>query len=535
VTAQPLVGGETRAAEGLERLTAQSDADVLSLPAYVRGQLVWPPPVDPAQLDAVTPESGPVRVGDAYAFAGVAVGARSRVVVVPYADPDGLPERDLTHLCDCLYDLPFARVLAALAELQELLGPGSDLVEGVVSACCDETGGPGTDVLREILLATLPGVFDPRYAEAAVAAELSQPGTPGSALLDGWVPVPGQIVDGVSVRLAEQILDGGATQQPGRRPAALLRAMPTRQLHVAAGSSPVIPAISLQRALHTKGAAVVKTPATAWLVTTLLALALHRLGHHPAARHLSIVYWRGGDRAVEDRLLADGAFDRVVAWGGADAIASIRARTSIPTLLFEPRVGMSLIGREALTADLAETVRRATTDSMVENQTACSSSLVHYVEADEQGALDYCAALQGALARWDAALPQQPSAPAGAMLRRLRRVELVGARWFVNGSWPRVSSAVVYAPHAFDLSVHPMSRCVVVRRVDSLDDALQHVDRRVSAAGVWPRARWVQLRGPLAARGVTTVAPLGESERRWAGMPHDGMRPLSRLVSWTVA
>jgi hypothetical protein len=262
---------------------------------------------------------------------------------------------------------------------------------------------------------------------------------------------------------------------------------------------------------------------------------MHAAGaDHPLTRHTSLVYWRGGDRSVEDVLLAGDAFDRVVVWGGASTIDSVRSRTTIRTILFEPRVGMSLIGREAFDGDLWDVAVRATVDSLVDGQAACTASLVHYVETDEDGAHRYCLALRDALARWDAAVPHLPSTEARAALRRLRREELVGARWYVNGRWPDVTSAVVSSPHPFDLSAHPMSRCVVVRRVDDLDTALRFVGRGVSAVGVWPRERWAELRGPLAARGVTTVAPLGETDRRWPEMPHDGMRPLSELVNWTV-
>jgi Acyl-CoA reductase (LuxC) len=264
---------------------------------------------------------------------------------------------------------------------------------------------------------------------------------------------------------------------------------------------------------------------------------MHRLDpSHPLTRHTSLVYWRGGDREVEDALVAGDGFDRVVVWGGAPTIQSVRARASARTVLFTPRVGMTLVGREAFDSDVLEDVAvRAATDSLVDNQSACTASLVHYVEGDERQALRYCQALRRALARWDAHVPHRPSRTATAQLLRLRREDLVGGTWFANGAWPRVTSAVVYAPHPFDLSAHPLGRCVVVRRVADLVDALRFVHAGVSAVGVYPVARWERLRDQLAARGVTTVAPLGDSERGWPGRPHDGMRVLAELVNWTVA
>lgn len=522
----------------LERLTDRVEPGVLRLPALVRGELVWPSRFSADQLDRIALGPDPVRHGDDYVVPSFVPGGGRRFAVLPYADAARLVEHDRMHLARCLHELPFNAVLDYFVELRELLREDGELIQDVLAAYrADSAVAAARDILLEALLEMLPGLFDPAEIEAAVAAELDQPGGRGRDHLDGWVRVGIRQEEGANIRIADAVFAEPGAPGPAyaRRPT-LLRAIPTRQLHITAGNAPIIPALSLLRALATKGAAVVKCPVRSWLVPTILAMALHRLGRgHPLTHHTSIAYWRGGDRAVEDLLLDAKAFDRVVVWGSTDAIASIRARTTIPTITFEPRVGMSLIGREAFDTDLREVVIRATADSLVENQAACTASLVHYVEADESQALRYCQALQAALARWDAGLPQRPSPQAMALLRRLRREALVGARWFVNGRWPEVTSAVVYTPHPFDLSTHPMSRCVIVRRMDDLTAALRYVDRGVAAVGVWPLDRWVELRGVLAACGVTTVALLGESERRWSGMPHDGMRPLSQLINWTVA
>ncbi len=77
-----------------------------------------------------------------------------------------------------------------------------------------------------------------------------------------------------------------------------------------------------------------------------------------------------------------------------------------------------------------------------------------------------------------------------------------------------------------------MSRFVVVRRVDRLEDALSLIGPSVATAGVFPLRALREMRDLLAATGVSAVFPLGESERAWPGMPHDGMRVLSELVSW---
>src|SRR4029078_4414449 len=57
----------------------------------------------------------------------------------------------------------------------------------------------------------------------------------------------------------------------------------------------------------------------------------------------------------------------------------------------------------------------------------------------------------------------------------------------------------------------------------------------ISTVGIAPEAHRTQLRDAVAARGVSNVVPLGEAERAYAGMPHDGMRILSELLSWATA
>jgi len=90
-------------------------------------------------------------------------------------------------------------------------------------------------------------------------------------------------------------------------------------------------------------------------------------------------------------------------------------------------------------------------------------------------------------------------------------------------------------PEAFDLSAHPMSRCIIVRRVDHLSQACSFLSSAVTAVGVYPEEVREAWRDEMAAAGVSNILPLGECERAYAGMPHDGMRMLSELVNWTNA
>ena len=458
--------------------------------------------------------------------------AERRYLLLAAPDPRSLLETDPAALARDLQQLPFSEVLAYLEALRtQMLADAAARREAASQASAMSRLDPGSLAL---MLDWLPSLLEPGPIAEAVDRELGVDGIPGRAYLDGWVPSAAAMQRGMTTRIADQLFQRA---EDTLAPAACLRAMPTRQLHIAAGNSPVIAMLSLLRGIATKGACVVKSPAEAIPLVTLLAESMHALDpRHPITRHTSLVYWRGGDRAVEDVLFADGAFDRLVVWGSPRTVASVRTRAGqAKTIFLNPRYGLSLIGREAFDGDLVAVARRACTDSLIGNQGACTASLVHYVEADETRALEYCEALREALAEFDRALPQAASPVALGRLRRLRRGALLRRRWFENGKPPHIRSAVVYLRESFDLAQHPMSRCIVVRRVERADDALARLNPAVSTLGVYPEALRERVRDVAAMAGVSNVLPLGECERAYAGMPHDGMRVLSELVSWVNA
>jgi len=363
----------------------------------------------------------------------------------------------------------------------------------------------------------------------------------------GHKELDGPLFDGPTAEiLGELERRGGGGDVPPARGRPALRAFPTLQIHVTAGNAPVVAPASVARILSTRSGGVVKLPSGAVLPGAALGVALAAAARaHPDAAALadglSLVYWKGGAASLEERLFDPTVFDRVVVWGAPDAVERIGAlagAATIRTLMFNPRYGVSLVGREAF-ADAGRAggpivaARRAAADTVIWNQRACIASLVHYVESDEAGAQCYAEALRDALAAADAVAPAAPAPAAAGWIQRLRRGALAGARWLpVGGVGRDLRAAVVVVPGPFDLEQHPLSRIVVVRRVDRLDDAVALCHRGVSTAGVYPEARRLELRDALAARGVSNVLALGGCERAWAGMPHDGMRVLADLVDW---
>lgn len=528
------------------QVLARDESAVVRLPAFVKGELVFPPEIPLAELRRIARDSRPQNgspfperfsVEGAWVVrkpivdrASLEPTGEEQFLVLPAVDPNVLVEHDLGSLARELYRLPFAEVLEFVGALRDVLRANPKLVDGVVAYT--QATSPVHDGAVEVLVELLPDLLDPDALAEAVERELGDRSATGAAYLDGWVPTSAKVHRGMTARLAQRVFAASAPDAPPH-----LRATPTRQLHITSGNAPVVPFVSAVRAFATKGAAVIKSAAESTAAATLLAAAMCEVDRdHPLTRHTSLVYWPGGERRVEDVLFAQGAFDRLLVWGSAETMLSVAARArSTKTLFFNPRVGLSFIGREAFLGSLREVAVRAAADALIADQNACTSSLVHYVEASEDEALEYCRVLKDALHEWDRALPHGLSRTALGRLRALRRGEFVRGTWHENGRWPETKSAVVYMPAEFDLAAHPMCRLVVVRSVPDLEEAMRFVHAGVSTVGVYPERRRVEVRDELAARGVSNVFPLGECERVYAGMPQDGMRVLSELVSWTNA
>jgi hypothetical protein len=136
------------------------------------------------------------------------------------------------------------------------------------------------------------------------------------------------------------------------------------------------------------------------------------------------------------------------------------------------------------------------------------------------------------LNRWDQEMSNFISPSAIGQIKRMRRGRYADARWYINNRGDDFSSGVAVIPGEFDILDHPMCRLVIVKPVASLEDALKNMNQSVSTVGVYPEKRRLELSDRILARGVSNVLPLGQCERIYAGMPHDGMLVLSQLVDW---
>jgi len=508
------------------------DGNVVRVPMLVKGKIVAPPKIAREAIEAAftSPDQTYALVGDAQVLREPIIDRKTmqhtgehQYQVLARVDPLELIERDERDLVSTLYALPFSEIVAYLNGLSEVLERNADLVARVREI--SRKTAPHPDLFHDAAFQAFPLILSAEVAGATVDAELAWNGIAGRRFLDGWVDVDANLFPGITAILGGQIFGDVDLGEPR----AELRAMPTRQLHITAGNAPAIPVFSLLRAIATKGAAVIKSPSGALVPGAVAAIAAASFApDHPITKHLSLVYWRGGDRAVEDVLLSPMAFDRVVVWGAPDAVKSVQARTELTrTIAFNPRYGLSMIGKEAFASgSLREIAIRTSLDALVWNQKACIASFVQYVEGSLEQAEAFGRVLSSVIGEWNDHAPNYVSPEAAGSLRRMRRGKYMNATWLPN---------VVVMDGKFDMLDHPMSRTMIVRRVDRLEDVLPTLHHGVASIGIYPEKRRLALRDLAMARGVSNVLPLGQVERTFGGMPHDGMRVLGDLVDWKHA
>ena len=101
-----------------------------------------------------------------------------------------------------------------------------------------------------------------------------------------------------------------------------MRAYPPRLVHILAGNSPMVAAMTVARGALTRGVNLLKLPSNdLFTVTAILRTLAEIAPDHPTTRSFAAVYWRGGDERTESILFRPQYFDKLVAWGGGSTIA----------------------------------------------------------------------------------------------------------------------------------------------------------------------------------------------------------------------
>ena len=199
------------------------------------------------------------------------------------------------------------------------------------------------------------------------------------------------------------VLDGFRRLDGGR---SVRASGPLLTFHVGAGTVPGVSVTSMIRALLAKSAVLLKPGLGDVVLPVLFAEAL--AGESPELSDtIAVTYWPGGSSPLEDLALQRAG--AVVAYGGDQAIESIRARTPATArfIAYHHRLSVGMVGREALTAERASQVARMAARAVsMFDQRGCVSPHAIYVE--EGGAVDpgeWAALLASAMADLEVELP----------------------------------------------------------------------------------------------------------------------------------
>jgi len=247
---------------------------------------------------------------------------------------------------------------------------------------------------------------------------------------------------------------------------------------------------------------------------------------------MSAVYWKGGDERLESTLYRPQYFDRIVAWGGGDAINNVikYLGPGIQLVSFDPKSSISIIGPEGFTSSqvIAEIAEAAATDVTVFNQDACLASRFIFVEGDRAGIEKFCEKLQERLAvdRPSASALAPPPPP--SIRDEVEMLALMGDATY----WGKFDGRGLVVLTEEAVEFHPSNKTVNVVHLNSLDEAVKFVNVATQTIGVYPPERKAVLRDRLASAGAQRVVCLGGAAKHVMGSPHDAMYPLQRFVHW---
>ncbi|MFI7667702.1 acyl-CoA reductase [Nocardia sp. NPDC049526] len=431
---------------------------------------------------------------------------RSRDLGVTFATPNIPMDRAVHPRSEVppLLNVPLAEIIDFLVETgRRLRAPENPFVRD----CIDRMSA--THVLpRAVLQAQVMGAaayLDKRLLETVVEQNFPNP-----RALDEWIP---------------------KRDFTGRQ--SFVRAFAPRLIHVLPGNSPGVAVKSIAHGALVKAVNLFKMSSSDPFTTVAILRTMADIDpDHAIVRSMSALYWRGGDDAVERVLYRPQYFDKIVAWGGGDAIDNVikYLGPGFQLVSFDPKTSISMVGREAFASEKALDLAAelAAADVMVLNQEACVASRFVYVEADQADADRFCARLHARIV--DKAAESGDTRPLDIDMReQIDTLIMLDDEFQV---WGRTDGKGLVIRSDEPVDFHPINKTANVVRVDSLDAAMKYVNVATQTVGFFPFDRMADYRDRLASGGAQRIVRLGEAGPSTIGNPHDAMYPLHRFVHW---
>ncbi len=405
-----------------------------------------------------------------------------------------------------LLNVPLSEIIDFLVETgQQLRDPNNPFIQECFTRMAETHILPREVVQTAMNYAT--AYLDKRILTAEVEQNFANP-----KVLDEWVP---------------------KQDFTGRK--SYVRAFGPRLIHVMPGNSPGVAIKSVAQGAMVKAINLFKMSSSdPFTMVAILRTMASIDANHPVVQSMSAAYWRGGDASIESALYRPQYFDKIVAWGGGDAIKNVAQYIGpgFQLVSFDPKTSISMVGKEvfANSDTLAQVADLAAADLMILNQEACAASRYQFVEGTQQQVDDFCQLMQQGIER---------RARASGDLRPLdidirEQVEMLTLMDDDYRYFGKMDGSGVVIRSEEPVDFHPINKTGNVVRVDSLDDALQYVNVATQTVGFYPFDRMSDYRDRLAACGAQRVTHLGEAGPATIGNPHDAMYPLHRFVHLMV-
>jgi hypothetical protein len=431
---------------------------------------------------------------------------RSRDLGVSFATPKIDLDRAVHPRTEVppLLNVPLAEIIDFFVETgARIRDPKNDVMQECIDRMCSTHILPRGVVENQAMYAA--AYLDKRRLMAEVEQNFPDP-----RALDGWVP---------------------KQDFTGRK--SFVRAFAPRLIHVLPGNSPGVAVKSIAQGAMVKAVNLFKMSSSDPFTMVAILRTMAAIDpDHPIVKSMSAVYWRGGDDATEQVLYRPQYFDKIVAWGGGDAINNVvkYIGPGFQLVSFDPKTSISMVGREAFASEeaLDKVADLAAADVMTLNQEACVASRFVYVEADQDDADRFGEKLHACIAARAAA--SGDVRPLDMDLReQIETLMMLDDDYRV---WGRTDGKGVVIRSDEPVDFHPINKTANLVRVDSLDDAVKYINVATQTVGFFPFDRMPAYRDRLASGGAQRIVHLGEAGPTTIGNPHDAMYPLHRFVHW---
>jgi long-chain-fatty-acyl-CoA reductase len=303
--------------------------------------------------------------------------------------------------------------------------------------------------------------------------------------------------------------------------------------NILVGNIPIASAFGSLRSMIVKNNSLSKLPKRDPISTLYMALSLQQIDpNHPITKSMSVVYWEK-DSWQEEKLL--NASDAVCLWGGENAINEIKKKIKAGTKILEygPKRSLSMVDLTIIdpTDDLEEIALRVGHDFSIYNQEACFTSQELYIVADDMKFNMFMQSLQSALDHYLKIYPKgtlMSDNKAHVLITRNEQLingsEIISTK---NHDW-----TIIIAKDKKRLPNHPLSRTIIVHRINNLNDAMDCIDSYTQTVALYPWKASEYLRDKITIKGADRIVGVGMANYPRTGFPHDGIWTYNQLVRW---